>query len=185
MVLKSSPSIHRNRYSINEEHSNRRRKNSSSQSSAPRSSLDTFVIPRRTRYPSGNSPHPEPIDLQIAKNLLHYDNTTAQKSEPKLQQIQEQKHSQNQAQNDTNGLGAWISSDVSFDGVSKSRSSARYSSTNTALTGSDWSDFSIRHFSASSYGSDRETSKSIRQYNEYAKEHGLTDLIAIAENGIL
>jgi len=185
MVLKSSTSIHRNRYSINEECSNHRHKNSSSQSSAPRSSLDTFVIPHRTRYPSGNSPHPEPIDLQIAKNLLNYDDTTTQKSEAKLQHILGQKRSQNQAQNDTNRLGAWISSDISFDGVSKSRSSAWCSSTNTALTESDWSGFSIRHFSASSYGSDRETSKSIQQYNEYAKEYGLTDLIAIAENGIL
>lgn len=184
MVLKRSKSIHRNRYSNDEELNTHRHKNSSSQSSALRSSLDTFIIPRRTRYPSGKSPHPESIDLQIAKTLLGYDDTTAQTSETKLQFCQGQKRTENPAQNDHSLLGAWMSSDISFDGASKCQSSPRYSSVNTALTGSDWSAFSIRHFSTSSYGSDRETSKFSRQYNEHAKEYGLTDLVTIAENGI-
>lgn len=184
MVIMRAKFIHRNRYGDDEELSTHRHKNSSSQSSAPRSSLDTFVIPRRTRYASGNSPHPEPIDLQIAKNLLSYDDTIAQRSETKLPFSQGHNPSENPAQNDSSLLGAWMSSDMSFDGASKSRSSARYSSVNTALTGSVWSGFSIRHFSTSSYGSDRETSKSIGQYNEHAKRCGLTELVTIAENGL-
>jgi len=35
----------------------------------PRSSLDTFVIPHRTRYPSNNIP-PSTIDLHVAASLL-------------------------------------------------------------------------------------------------------------------
>jgi hypothetical protein len=36
-----------------------------------RSSLDTFVIPGRTRLPSSRVSHPEPMDLKIAQSLLN------------------------------------------------------------------------------------------------------------------
>jgi len=38
-----------------------------------RSSLDGFVIPGRTRYPSAKIPIPNPIDFHIAKSLLDSD----------------------------------------------------------------------------------------------------------------
>ena len=38
-----------------------------------RSSLDTFVIPGRTRFPSSKLSAPEPVDLQITQGLLNPD----------------------------------------------------------------------------------------------------------------
>lgn len=38
-----------------------------------RSTLDTFIIPGRTRFPSGKLKAPEPVDLQITQGLLNPD----------------------------------------------------------------------------------------------------------------
>lgn len=46
-----------------------------------RSSLDTFVIPGRTRVPSSRVSQPEPMDIQIARGLLNPDSLKVSKQQ--------------------------------------------------------------------------------------------------------
>ena len=48
-----------------------------------RSSLDTFVIPGRTRLPSSKSSQPESVDIQITQNLLNHDSVVSSKLSPR------------------------------------------------------------------------------------------------------
>ena len=61
-------------------------RNHEGSSSGTRSSLDTFIIPGRIRFPSSRVHQPGPVDIQIAQNLLQAESRLSRRN-PVTQQV--------------------------------------------------------------------------------------------------
>ena len=146
-----------------------------------RSSLDTFIIPNRTRFPSSKPKILEDFDLPLTQTLLSIEamappdapglRTSSQRavlpvSEGHLVQDASRVHEMSLIrQPGSNGTCSGLSAryDGPIDSIDRS--------TGTSIT---WSNVSARNFTDSTTASDhRDTSDFVKKYNTLATQHGL------------
>ncbi len=135
-----------------------------------RSSLDTFLIPGRTRLPSSKSTVPDHIGLGLTRKIMSSTSlcvpgrTSSQNfmaSGPEASRLN-QRSSSGTDTSPRNGL------DGQLDSTDQSRA-----------TSTTWSTISRRIFTSSSGSSDhRETKTFVKEYNSLAMKHGLPQFVA-------
>lgn len=141
-----------------------------------RSSLDTFIIPNRTRFPSSKPKVPEELEFPLAETLLSKSEEMEKPFEPGPR---------------TSSQYALIPAPVpdaplvrqGNSSATNSRLPAGYdgpidSIDQSSGTSTTWSTISPRVFTDSSAASDhRETSEFVKAYNSLATQHGLPMLV--------
>lgn len=145
-----------------------------------RSSLDTFIIPNRTRLPSSKPKVPEEFDFNLTKTLLDIEEmekpteaipkTSSQRAVVPVAKKPFVPNTSLIHQRGSSGTYSW--SPTGFDGPIDSTDQSRGTSTT-------WSTVSARISTDSSPGSDhRDTSEYIKEYNSLATKYGLPLFVA-------
>lgn len=122
-----------------------------------KSSLDTFVIAGRTRYPSAKIPVPETIDFRIAKSLLDFDSAKSTKDFVDDWQASQQQEERGDEKRD-----------LASSGSHHGPASHRFSSNVRRLY--------LNEFGSGSEESSRIASDFLTEYNNLAQQHGLRDI---------
>jgi len=145
-----------------------------------RSSLDTFIIPNRTRLPSSKPKVPEEFDIHLTQKLLDIEKmqksidpnprTSSQRALVPVAKTSPVPDASLARQRVSSGTYSW--SPAGYDGPIDSTDQSRGTSTT-------WSTVSARIFTDTSTGSDhRETSEFVKEYNNLATKYGLPVFVA-------
>lgn len=142
-------------------------------------SLDTLIIPGRTRYPSDKGPPSRIVDVRVAEALLdrelrqndgNYSYNALVKTNDLLRPPEPQRYRSLVAQT-SKSLAA-----NGFDGqYGHSRHSSGFSGSNSSRRSGGCSSL------ASRLSADRDPSRYVELYNHLARKSALTELVALAE----
>ena len=179
--LRKSVSYHHIRNNDDENHRRSSSLVDSTRAPHSRSSTDTFVIPRRTRYPSSASPQPAPLDLVVAENLLSYEPTDASKTVYERASANVSRvRVRNSAKLDLRDQRSSTAPSDQTDRPCRRRAKAL-----SSHSSSDWNFFTRGLSIAESQGSnDHDASTHVKHYNRLAKQLHISEMSVLGEIGI-